>query len=100
MVKFETYFGIPASTLRFLASLPVLFLVFDLFALTAEANHHSRNLKIIAIANWCYILLSLILAYLHIDTVTFLGWLYIILEVVIICIISYIEWSRSIAKLP
>ena len=91
LTQFESIFGIPSSTLYFLASIPCLLTVYDLVVYKKIENKLGIYLKAIAIMNLLYCLLSISLAYFHCESITLWGWVYMILEVCIISAIAYIE---------
>ncbi len=95
LVKFEENFGIPKSTLYFLAVLPIFFAVFDFYCyLKVKLNHH-KFLKIIALFNVTYCFISISFAFYHTNTITTMGWIYIISEVLVILILSFIELKTA-----
>ncbi|MCB0620776.1 MAG: hypothetical protein KDC32_07565 [Saprospiraceae bacterium] len=91
LVEFEAMFGIPANTLYFLASLPCLFAVYDLYCYRAAPADIAVFLKRIAFANLGYCLLSLALACHHREELTGLGWTYILLEIVVVALLASFE---------
>lgn len=93
LVKFERFFGIPSSTLYFLASLPIGFMIYDFYSYQKETGTESKLLKGISITNILYCLLSLALSFYHFKTVTTLGWLYILVEILIILFLARIQYS-------
>lgn len=93
LVKFNHIFGIPLGTLYFLAIFPYVFAIFDLYAF--NKSHHKSFLlllKWIAVMNVSYSCLSLGLAFYHYQELTFLGWLYIIGESMIILLLANTEY--------
>jgi len=91
LVKLEKNFGIPKSTLYFLASLPCLFAVYDFYCYFNINKNLGEFLKGIAIVNLLYCCLSLGLAFYHYHEITYLGWIYIIIEIVVIVAIVIVE---------
>ena len=91
LVQLEPYFGIPVSTLYFLAFLPCVFALYDLICYRSEFSNIGFFIRIIAFSNLTYCFLSLGLAFYHSSLLTSLGWTYIVLEVIIILIIFYIQ---------
>jgi hypothetical protein len=90
-IRFDHVVGIPTNTLYLLATFPVLFALFDLIAIRQIAARQILFLRIIALANLSYCLLSLGFAWHHHETLTTLGWIYIIAEVIIVASLAYIE---------
>ena len=77
LVKFEEIFGIPTSVLYFLATIPIFFVIYDVFC-------YQKHLKIglllkgIAVLNILYCCISIGLISCHFSSITILGWTYII----------------------
>lgn len=91
LVKWEALFGIPKSTLYFLALLPCFFAVYDMFSYLKVDKKSGVYLQGIAITNLIYCCLSLGLAIYHKEEITNLGWIYIVTEIVIVGGLAYIE---------
>jgi hypothetical protein len=69
-----------------------LILLYDLYVLNFVSTSKGRYLQGIAGANLSYCLLSLLVTGYHWSSVTWLGWLYIIGEVLIVLFLARIEW--------
>lgn len=91
LVQFEPFFGIPRSTLYFLASLPCVFAVYDFSCYLSLRKNLSPFLKAIAIANLFYCCLSLGLAIYHRQVLTISGWIYILVEIGIVIFLATVE---------
>ena len=91
LVKFRNLFGIPEPTLYLLASFPCAFAIYDFFCYSMANEHIGTLLKGIAIANIAYCILSLGLTLFHYETVTVLGWIYILLEICIVMALATFE---------
>jgi signal transduction histidine kinase len=89
LVKFESHFGIPSSTLYILALLLVFFAVYDFICFRNNASY--RFLNFIAIANLLYCCFSLALVWSHRSTVTSLGWIYVVVEVFVVVVLAVVE---------
>lgn len=98
LVKLESVFGIPKKTLYFLAFIPCVFALFDLYCYFKNNGNFAVGLKIIAFANLLYCCLSIGFAFYHHQKLTTLGWLYIIIEIAIVASIAYVE-LRAARKL-
>lgn len=90
-VEYEFLFGIPKSTLYFLASLPCIFAVYDFYCYFIIDNKIGRYLKIIAYFNLIYCCLSIGFSIYHIEKIETLAWVYIMIEVIIVSCLSIIE---------
>lgn len=93
LVQYENTFGIPAKTLYILASIPLLFMVFDFYAYQQSHHKTGRLLLGIATLNSIYCFVSLGLVICHSNLVTNLGWIYVIVEIVIVLVLARIEFS-------
>lgn len=93
---YHNLFGIPLHILHLLSAIPLAYFIFDL--LVIAYIHHSKYhhyLKIIALLNTLYCLLSIIFAIYHARQIKLLGWLYIAIELLLILIIVNIEIKAS-----
>jgi len=97
LVELESIFGIPRKTLYFLAFLPCLFATYDFFCYFRIETNISKFLKGIAYVNILYCLISLTLAIYHSDKLTYFGWTYISLEILIVIVLANIELKTSIS---
>jgi hypothetical protein len=91
LVKFENIFGIPPSTLYLLATIPIFFAIYDFICYRKDKIKTGRFLKGIAIMNLLYCCLSIGFALYHKNSITGLGWTYILVEVSIVIILATIE---------
>lgn len=95
LVKWEKIFGIPPSTLYFLAFLPCLFAMYDFYCYQKVNENLSVFLKGIATMNLMYCCLSIGLAFYHYDKITHFGWAYILLEIMLIITLVYFEFKAA-----
>jgi hypothetical protein len=93
LVIFQPLFGIPVSTLYFLAALPCVFAAYDFYCYFGVKKGLGQSLKVIATANLLYCLLSLGFAFYHAESLTVLGWVYIVVEVLIVVTLALVEWK-------
>ena len=101
LVKLENLVGIPPDTLYGLATLPVLFAVYDYYCYRKGSALSGHYLKGIAVANLSYGCLSVGCGMYHAATVTLLGWTYILVELLIVGILAVLELrmaDRSVSK--
>lgn len=91
LVRWERVFGIPAPTLYVLASLPVFFAIYDVYCYQTQKGNPGVFLRVIAIANLLYCLLSISFAFYHFQTITILGWAYILSEILIVVLLALLE---------
>ena len=95
LVRFESVFGIPPKSLYILAAIPCFFAFYDLICYLYLKSNHGTYLRILAIFNLGYCLLSLSLAFQHRNQLLPLGWSYLVLEIVLICYLVKMEWQTK-----
>jgi hypothetical protein len=93
LVRLENIFGIPPSALYVLASLPCLFALYDFYCFFKIKHNLGFYLKAIAVVNVLYCCLSMGLAFYHFQKLTFFGWIYIVVEIVIVAALANLEIS-------
>jgi peptidoglycan/LPS O-acetylase OafA/YrhL len=93
LVKLERFFGIPESTLYFLASFPCIFALYDFYCYYRIRNNPDVFIKAIGIVNLFYCCLSLAMAIYHNNVITYLGWTYILLEIALVMMLAIVELS-------
>lgn len=91
LVQFEGVFGIPRSTLYFLAIIPCFFAVFDIVSFRSSSSKHALCLRIIASLNIAYCIVSIGWAAFAGQTITILGWAYLLIEVAIVLMLALFE---------
>jgi len=101
LVKLERFFGIPANVLYLLAAIPCFFAVYDFYCYHKVNKNSGLYLKGIAIMNILYCCLSIGFAIYHYKSITYLGYIYIINEIIIVLTIAKIELkvaSKPVSK--
>jgi len=93
LVHYQPLFGIPIHVLHVLAVFPCLFAIYDMGCLIASPKRIGRYLKGIALMNMGYVVLSLGFAFIHWDSLTPFGWMYILGEVLIVSSIAVVEFK-------
>lgn len=91
LVSLEKYFGIPKSTLYILAFVPCCYAAYDLYCYSTLNGNVGPYLIGIGTANLLYCFLSIGFAFYHHTTITILGWIYIVIEVIIVCALAIFE---------
>jgi hypothetical protein len=92
LVRLEGIFGIPPPTLYILALFPCLFGVFDLYSYRYAGKNTAQFLKGIATLNLAYCFLSVGVGLYHHEIVTYWGWAYILLEVMVVSALASLEY--------
>ena len=95
LANFESFFGIPASTLYLLAVLPLFFALYDFYCYRKIKDQSSRFLKGIVVINLLYCGLSIGCALYHLEQITAFGWAYIVGEVLIVITLALIEFGTA-----
>ena len=95
LVKLENIFGIPTKVLYILASLPCVFALYDLYAYLIVKKNQKYFLITIAVMNLSYCFISIGLAYQHYQQITVFGWIYILLEIIILIVLIIIEFQTA-----
>lgn len=98
LVKFQRFFGIPVPILYFLAIIPCILALYDALCFFFAKVKVALYLRILAILNVTYCVLSLLLAFRHQASLTGLGWTYMIGEVILVLGIAWLEWEVAIDK--
>lgn len=91
LVALEPVFGIPTSTLYFLAAIPCVFAMYDFYCYLKVDKNSGVFLKGIAFSNLLYCCLSIGMAFYHRAEITYLGWTYLFLEILIVGTLALIE---------
>lgn len=94
-LKFENHFGIPVQMLYILAFLPCVLVLFDLYCFTRIKKDKITFLKILSFINISYCFTALGLAGFYYKKITYLGWTYIFLEMVIVISIASLEYKTA-----
>ena len=95
LVKYESVFGIPSSTLYFLATIPIFFAIYDFYCYRKGYFKSGLFLKGIAVLNIAYCFISIGFAIYHSRIITSLGRAYIAIEIVVVLILATIEYSAG-----
>lgn len=93
LVRFNDLFGMPVNVLYPLAAIALAFCVYSLACYLLVKNNTKSYLRLIAVLNLLYCLLTVTLMFFHHSALSVLGYLYFIAEIAIIAMMSYIELS-------
>lgn len=92
LAQLEQYFGMPQETLFLLAGIAIGLFIYSLSCHRFIKSKWKPFLRILIICNAAYLLISLGMVIKHSETLTALGWLYFILEFIVIGVIIRIEY--------
>lgn len=96
--KIHTTIGVPEKTLLLLASIALLLAVYSFYHFIYFPERWRFRLKTIAFLNLCYALLTLgIVIQLHNEMLP-LGYMYFIIELIVIVLLAFYELKRSTQK--
>jgi len=84
LVQLNNLVGIPVSTLKILAPLPMCVLVLDAIGYTFYHRVGMVVLRLIILLNICYCFVSIYFGWIDAATITLLGWTYLVVEIIII----------------
>ena len=89
--SFNEYFGMPQRVLNFLSVIALIFCLYSLTCYFLAGKNWQPFLKAIITANLLYCCLTLALIIYNYQMLTFLGILYFIAEIIIICSLVIVE---------
>lgn len=92
---YSNYFGINPSTFQLLTILPILFCIYSACCYLLIKRSFKSFILIIAIANFLYCLITLVLMFTLYSELTILGLSYFVIELMIIALIISIEFKVS-----
>ena len=100
LVIYQEYIGMPVGTLKFLSSIAVVFAIYSLANFFIYTNNWLYYIRLIAIANSIYCLITLGLVLYHFQKLSVLGITYFLVEIVVIIALVNLELkvSRHIDK--
>lgn len=87
------FFGINTSTLQLLTILPIVFCIYSACCYLLVKRSYKPFILIIAIANFLYCLITMVLIFTHYSELTILGLSYFILELMILVLIILLEFK-------
>lgn len=95
LVRFQSFFGMPVSTLYLLAGIAACFAVYSGLGYLVTNMQKPIYLRTIAVANLLYCLLTLTLVYVHREVITLWGVAYFVGEVAIVVFLATREWKQA-----
>jgi hypothetical protein len=97
LVNLQAYIGMPHDVLYLLAFLPVLFFIYSISCYSFIKNNWKPYLRIIAVVNILYCILSISMIIIHASSLTILGYVYFIVEVIIVGVLAVVEYRTAIS---
>jgi hypothetical protein len=98
MGVFNQYFGMTQIILNFLSVIASLFFVYDISCLFLIKENWWFPLKIIGTANLIYCIITVSVLFFRYTDLTMLGVIYFIVEIIIVCLVAYVELNTSVQK--
>lgn len=92
LVKLKSIIGMPVEVLYILAAVPAVFALYSFSCFFFVRERWRPFLKLIAIANSVYCLVSLAMIFYHYEELTKLGIAYFLVEIVIVLLLVGVEW--------
>lgn len=88
---FEQEFGLPKKTLYLFFGIACIFTIYSIYCFYYIDKQWRLFLRIIAIFNLLYCLLTVLFLVVFFNSVTTVGYLYFFLEIIIVSCLAYIE---------
>lgn len=89
--QFKAYFGMPEKELTYLSIIAFCFCFYSFSCFLFLKRGFTPFIKLIGIANLIYCALTIGLVIKYYSLLTIIGVTYFLIEIVIICVLSYIE---------
>jgi hypothetical protein len=91
MRRFNAYFGMPKTVLTYLSVIAICFCIYSTACFLFLKGSWSPFIRLIGIANLLYCALTIGILIKYYPVLTTIGAIYFLIEIVIICGLSYIE---------
>lgn len=95
IANLESMIGMPSKIVHFLAVFPPFYAMYSFSCYFLLKRNHSFFLKGISLLNYFYCIISLLSMINHWQKLTFIGFVYFIIEMFIIAYIARTEWTIS-----
>lgn len=89
--NYNDYFGMPANMLTYLAAVGLVYCAYSMSCYFLLNGHWTFYLRIIAIGNFLYCVLTMTFLYACCDSLTRMGLAYFLGEMLIIAVLAYLE---------
>mgnify|MGYP006237078463 CR=1 FL=1 len=93
LTRFESFFGMPSSTLWVLAAIAFCFSIYSFVCQFIVKKHFKGRLATIIIANTLYCVVTTALMIAHFDKLTVFGLAYFIGEIFVILLLVLLEYT-------
>jgi hypothetical protein len=85
------YFGMPANILTYLSVIGLVYCAYSMSCYFLLTDYRASYLRIIGISNFLYCILTMTLLYSYYNSLTQIGLIYFLAEVLVIVLLAYIE---------
>ncbi|EMY70231.1 hypothetical protein LEP1GSC199_1331 [Leptospira vanthielii serovar Holland str. Waz Holland = ATCC 700522] len=92
---FLNLLGMPLETLYILSILPVVYSIYSLLCYFSDPFQWKFYLRVIAIANFLYCLVTMVYLILNLEQTTIFGELYFVLEMIVVAGLATFELKIS-----
>ncbi len=93
VIRYQELIGMPEKILQLMLPIPIIFSVLSFLFFHCTKKNWRNRLKFMALLNFCYCVLTLILCLVQFSTLTKLGLSYFGLEMLIIGILAISEFK-------
>jgi hypothetical protein len=91
MRQFNGYFGMPKTVLTYLSLIAICFCIYSTTCFLFLKGRWTPFIRLIGIANLLYCALTIRLLIKNYSLLTIIGTTYFLIEIIIICVLSYVE---------
>ena len=98
LVRLQEYIGLPVNTLHYLAFAAVIFAFYSFSCFLFSGENWRILLRLIAITNLLYCLVTLGIIFYFFQRVTMLGWFYFIVEIAVVSTLALTELRKANTK--
>ncbi len=90
---FKEYVGMPQTALTYLSIIATCFFIYSTACFCFLKENWAPFIRVISIANLLYCILTMLLIIVYYPTLTAIGILYFLTEIILVCGLVYIELS-------
>lgn len=95
LLPLQAHFGMPRQILLILGLLAMAFVVYSFSCYSLLRCPRAIFIKIISLTNLSYCALTLGLVIYHFNSLSSLGITYFFVEIVVICLLAWVEWGTA-----
>lgn len=99
LAPFEQYFGMPKNSLTLLSGIAFCLFTYSISCHELIKSNWKPFLSILIICNIIYLTISIGLIIKHSEKITELGWLYFVLELIIVGVVISLEYKSLLNQI-